>query len=362
MVDDNSNFFHTYHVDELGRLQDVLWVDARSRVAYEEFGDVVVFDSTYLTNEYKLPFCNFVGVNHHGQTILFGCALLSRETSETFVWVFSNWLRCMGEKKPIGILTDQDPAMKKALKLTMKESTHRWCIWHITQKFGKKLGKLPNYPALHDDLENAIYDSLDCEEFESNWQTVIKKHEIEDDEWLTGLFLFIVYVLVSLFCSVCVLGCVCFVGVSNVEDLLISTRSTSEKRADDNNERYVRQAYSDFPAELVFQMVYIDAKFKEVQRECSRVMYVSEIHRNKLSDNVTEHIVEDRVWYKPKNCRKEKPSKMKREYKLLYDSSSKEVSCECRMFDCAGIICRHMIKVYERINFFEIPDKYILRR
>ncbi|XP_021721512.1 protein FAR1-RELATED SEQUENCE 5-like [Chenopodium quinoa] len=318
MVDDNSNFFHTYRVDELGRLQDVLWVDARIQVAYEEFGDVVVFDSTYLTNEYKLPFCNFVGVNHHGQTILFGCALVSRETSETFEWVFSNWLRCMGEKKPIGILTDQDPAMRKALKVTMKESTHRWCIWHITKKFGKKLGKLPNYPAMHEDLENAIYDSLDSEEFESNWQAVIKKHELEADEWLTGLILrkfsvnaflwrpcnglcvllfavllslfsvlpvlFCLWFVVSVFCSVVFVGCVQCGGPSGLNKALhtfvlrvfigffdgylskntllsefveryvdaLEVRSTSEKRADDNNERYVRQAYSDFPAELVF--------------------------------------------------------------------------------------------------------------
>ncbi|XP_021767376.1 protein FAR1-RELATED SEQUENCE 5-like isoform X1 [Chenopodium quinoa] len=187
MVDDNSDFFYTYRVDEEGRLKDVLWVDARCRMAYEEFGDVVCFDSTYLTNEYKLPFCNFVGVNHNGQTILFGCALVRRETVETFEWVYSNWLRCMNNKTPVAILTDQDPAMRKALKTTMKGTTHRWCIWHILQKFSTKLGKHPNYPELKVDLESAVYDSLDIEEFERRWAEVIKKHECETDEWLEGL-------------------------------------------------------------------------------------------------------------------------------------------------------------------------------
>ncbi|XP_021769663.1 protein FAR1-RELATED SEQUENCE 8-like [Chenopodium quinoa] len=106
MVEDNSNFFYTYRVDKEGRLKDVLWVDVRSRAVYEEFGDVVCFDFTYLTNEYKLLFCNFVEVNHHGQTILFRCALVSRETAETFEWVYSNWLRCMENKTPLAILTD----------------------------------------------------------------------------------------------------------------------------------------------------------------------------------------------------------------------------------------------------------------
>ncbi|XP_021756068.1 uncharacterized protein LOC110721227 [Chenopodium quinoa] len=40
MTEENQNFYHTYRVDEIGRLKDVMWVDARSRVAYQDFGDV----------------------------------------------------------------------------------------------------------------------------------------------------------------------------------------------------------------------------------------------------------------------------------------------------------------------------------
>ena len=77
MSADNQNFYHMHRVDKFNQLSDVMWVDARRRAAYEEFGDVIVFDTTYLTNQYDLPFANFVGVNHHGQSILLGCALLS---------------------------------------------------------------------------------------------------------------------------------------------------------------------------------------------------------------------------------------------------------------------------------------------
>ncbi|XP_062099958.1 protein FAR1-RELATED SEQUENCE 3-like [Humulus lupulus] len=42
------------------------WADERSRAIYDEFGDVVSFDTTYLTNKYDMPFAPFVGVNHHG--------------------------------------------------------------------------------------------------------------------------------------------------------------------------------------------------------------------------------------------------------------------------------------------------------
>ncbi|XP_041020493.1 protein FAR1-RELATED SEQUENCE 8-like [Juglans microcarpa x Juglans regia] len=53
-------------VDHEMRLKNVFWADARSRTAYKSFGDVITFDTTYLTNAYKMPFASFVGVNHHG--------------------------------------------------------------------------------------------------------------------------------------------------------------------------------------------------------------------------------------------------------------------------------------------------------
>lgn len=88
MQDDNSNFFYVMDLNEEGRLRNVFWADARSKAAYEEFGDVVTFDTTYLTNTYDMPFAPFVGVNHHGQSILLGCGLISHEDIETFTWLF----------------------------------------------------------------------------------------------------------------------------------------------------------------------------------------------------------------------------------------------------------------------------------
>ena len=86
---ENINFFHSHRTYDEGYFKDIVWVEARCRLAYEEFGDAVCFDTTYLTNEYKLPFANFVGVNHHGQSTLLGCALISSEDSKTYHWAFS---------------------------------------------------------------------------------------------------------------------------------------------------------------------------------------------------------------------------------------------------------------------------------
>ncbi|KAL2944173.1 Protein FAR-RED IMPAIRED RESPONSE 1, partial [Bienertia sinuspersici] len=168
MSTDNQNFFHLHRLDDDERLKDVMWVDARSRAAYIELGDVVCFDSTYLTNRYLLPFANFVGVNHHGQSVLLGCALISHEDAETFEWVFTNWISCMGGKPPSGILTDQDAAMNKAIAEVMPNTRHRWCLWHILNKLPLKLGGYDKYEDIKQALLRAIYDSYTIEEFENS--------------------------------------------------------------------------------------------------------------------------------------------------------------------------------------------------
>ncbi|XP_021714732.1 protein FAR-RED IMPAIRED RESPONSE 1-like, partial [Chenopodium quinoa] len=169
MQSDNQIFFHAQRLDEEGRLKDVLWVDARSRVAYENFGDVVCFDATYLTNEYELSFVNFVGVNLHDQSLLLGCALVSHEDCDTFAWIFRQWLTCMNKRAPNAILTDQAAAMWRPLAEVMPNTMHRWCIWHIMSKIPEKLGKYARYQEFQNPLKEAVYESLTPDEFHERW-------------------------------------------------------------------------------------------------------------------------------------------------------------------------------------------------
>ncbi|KAA8539947.1 hypothetical protein F0562_026639 [Nyssa sinensis] len=129
MQADNANFFYAMDLDEEARLKNLFWADARSRAAYEEFGDVVTFDTTYLTNKYDMPFAPFVGVNHHGHSILLGCGLISNEDTDTFTWLFQTWLTCMSGRAPSGIITDQDKAMKKAIEKVLPNTRHR--CWNL---------------------------------------------------------------------------------------------------------------------------------------------------------------------------------------------------------------------------------------
>lgn len=50
----SPNFYYDCDIDDEGRLRNVFWADARSRAAFKHFGDVVTFDTTYLTNRYGM--------------------------------------------------------------------------------------------------------------------------------------------------------------------------------------------------------------------------------------------------------------------------------------------------------------------
>ncbi|XP_018830352.2 protein FAR1-RELATED SEQUENCE 5-like [Juglans regia] len=171
----NDGFVSVMDVDDKFRVRNVFWADTRSRAAYEYFGDVITFDTTYLTNRYNMPFAPFVGVNHHGQFILLGAGLISNEDTNTFVWLFRAWLKCMNGQAPKAIITDQDRAMKSAIAIVFPDSRHRYYLWHIMRKLPEKLGSHSQFNAgLKSAIQNALYDSQSCTEFEDKWENYFK--------------------------------------------------------------------------------------------------------------------------------------------------------------------------------------------
>ena len=67
---------YAFTINEENRLEHIFWSPTHCFDWYQTYGDVVVFYTTYKVNAYDMPFGIFVGVNNHGKTILFGCALL----------------------------------------------------------------------------------------------------------------------------------------------------------------------------------------------------------------------------------------------------------------------------------------------
>ncbi|KAM5584824.1 hypothetical protein ABKV19_004268 [Rosa sericea] len=123
----NSGFFFTIKADVENRITHCFWADAISRQSYKFYGDVIIFDTTYQTNRYSLIFAPLMGINNHGQTIVFGAAFLSDETTASFVWLLKEFLNAMPGGPPKMIITNQDSAMEKAISEVLPDTFHIYC-------------------------------------------------------------------------------------------------------------------------------------------------------------------------------------------------------------------------------------------
>ncbi|RYR68376.1 hypothetical protein Ahy_A03g014874 [Arachis hypogaea] len=120
-----------YEVDNNGVFRHLIWMDGKSCVDFEVFGDVMAFDATYKKNKYKFLLVVFSGVNHHLQTIVFGSAIVADEGEETYIWLLQRFMEAMNGKRPDAVITDGAKAMKLAIEKVFSDAHHRLCRWHL---------------------------------------------------------------------------------------------------------------------------------------------------------------------------------------------------------------------------------------
>lgn len=85
-----------------------------------------------------MKFVPLTGVDNHKRLVIFGAALLYSESITSFNWFLDCFLKVF-PTEPGLIVTDQDPAMKEAIRVKFKSAKHRFCMWHISQKLVDKV-------------------------------------------------------------------------------------------------------------------------------------------------------------------------------------------------------------------------------
>lgn len=366
---EDNRFFFSMQVDDEGRLKNIFWAEPKNREAYKEFGDVVTFDTTYLTNKYDMPFAPFVGVNHHGHSILFGCGLISNEDIETFTWLFRTWLSCMSNSAPIGIITDQDKAMKAAIENVFPNTRHRWCLWHILKKIPEKLGGYKEYRDISNVLHCAVYDSQSSAKFEETWHHMIVEFELGGNEWLRGLYnerhRWVPCYLKNSF----------WAGMSTTQrsesmnaffDGYVNSKTTLKQfveqysnalknKAQKEVEEDARCSSHQLPRVTSYAMekqirdVYTISKFQEFQQELVGKMYCEFVNSMGCEYIVREDVKVD-TW------------KKRTFFEVYCDKENGGIHCSCSRFQFRGILCRHAITIMIRNDMEVLPEKFILRR
>nr|XP_027079890.1 protein FAR1-RELATED SEQUENCE 6-like isoform X1 [Coffea arabica]XP_027079891.1 protein FAR1-RELATED SEQUENCE 6-like isoform X1 [Coffea arabica] len=371
----NPNFFYLMDLDDEGRLKNIFWADARSRSAYIYFSDAIAIDTTCLTNKYELPLVSFVGVNHHGQSVLLGCGFLGHESVEYFVWMFRSWLTCMLGRHPRVILTDQSKSLQMAISEVFPGTRHCYCLSYIMQRVPEKLGGLRGYEAIRKQLNQAVYNSMKIAEFETAWGSMVGQHGLGENKWLQSLHedrqrWVPVYIKDT-----------SFVGMIPVKENEVSKplfdgyvhKHTSFKEFLDKNDlalqrKLMKEATGDTESrncsfelrtkcnfELQLSKVYTKQIFEKFQIEVEGMYSCFNTRQVNINGPIITYAVKERVEV-------EESEKEVRQYEVLYETTNMEIRCICSLFNFRGYLCRHALNVFNYNGVEEIPSQYILPR
>src|SRR5688572_20679076 len=106
---------------------------------YCRFYDVIVFNNTYKTNRFGMPFGIFTGVNNYGQSIYFAGVIMSNETAKSFIWTFNSFLKIVNNTSPKVFLTDEDQTIIKTVDFIFQphETKYALYLWHLMKNMIK---------------------------------------------------------------------------------------------------------------------------------------------------------------------------------------------------------------------------------
>ncbi|XP_076943239.1 protein FAR1-RELATED SEQUENCE 5-like [Bidens hawaiensis] len=175
------NFSFEYKVVG-SELRYIFWADDVSKCNYDAFGEVLGFDATYSTNKYDMIFVPFTGVDHHKKCVTFGAGLIYDETIESYKWLLDKFLKTH-KKQPKLVLTDQDVAVKQAVRAVFDQSIHRLCMWHIIS--GDLLANTDLRVSIHKLVWNLF---ITPSTFEEQWKLLIDDLNLSDHHWLTEIY------------------------------------------------------------------------------------------------------------------------------------------------------------------------------
>ncbi|KAL2493150.1 Protein FAR1-RELATED SEQUENCE 5 [Abeliophyllum distichum] len=276
----------------------------------------------------------------------------------------------MPTQAPQIIITDQDAAIAKAISMVLPFTFHRYCLWHILNKFSEKINVMVYNDEYHM-LVNIIKHSESSDEFEERWAGLMENRDFANNEWLCGM-----YAIRSRW-------------VPAYVNHIFSAGMSSSQRSESGHsffKRYVNRKNSLMEFITRFNMALRHQRHEELVAnhvdisEQPRLMskfqmehQMVHIYTKKIFLLFQKEIDESHFYICTKKSshgdskvygveRREYGKTFDRHRQLTYFMESDYISCSCRTFEFNEYPCRHMISYLRKKQVLLLPEKYILRR
>lgn len=364
---EDAMFFYTILVSSNNHVAGFFWRDGRSRIDYDYFGDVVIFDTSSRTHKYNLVCAPFVGVNHHGKNVLFGCVVLLDESSATFTWLFETFLESMGNQHPKTIFTGQCQAMADSISNVFPKTSHRLCFWHIAKDARQRIPSLCESSEFNRLLNKCLIGCCVEEEFQSTWDELITMFDLGDNKWLKML-----YACREKWCPTFSLDTFSAnLRLVNRTDGIYNEHYMPCKPA--NLEDFLYQ-YEDTATRMRLAEFEDDFRCNQglparASKSSGILMQAADIYTIEIFELFQEEMVESLsvVMKELSNDGKMLIYGLTEEgrdvgHVLNFESENCTAACNCKMFESMGILCRHSLRVLNMRNVTKIPSQYILKR
>nr|XP_043630659.1 protein FAR1-RELATED SEQUENCE 3 [Erigeron canadensis] len=367
MQAENPGFYYAIQLDDDNRMANVFWADARSRTAYSHFGDAVTLDTMYRVKHYKVPFAPFTGVNHHGQTILFGCALLLDDSECTYTWLFKTFLAAMGDQAPISLITDSEKSVQAAVANVFPRTRHCISKWHVLREGHERLAYVCHmHPNFQTELYNCINLTETINEFESAWDSILDRYDLRRNDWLQMLYAVRQQWAPAYFRDTFFAGFSSNHGFeSSFFDGYVNEHTTVplffrqyERALENSIEKEIEADFDTICATAVLRTP--SPMEKQAANSYTKTIF----------SKFQEELVETFVYTANRidgdgavsTFRVAKFEDDQKAYIVSFNIGELRANCSCQMFEYSGVICRHILTVFTVTNVLTLPSQYILRR
>ena len=136
----NEYVYHCRNYHDSDDVCDIFWAHTNGIKLFNTFYMVLVLDSTYKTNKYRLLLLEFVGNTSTQLTFSIGFAYMVSEKEEHVTWALERCRELLHSKDlyPRVVVTDRDNALMNVVDTVFPRATALLCEYHIERNVRAK--------------------------------------------------------------------------------------------------------------------------------------------------------------------------------------------------------------------------------
>ncbi|XP_065852859.1 protein FAR1-RELATED SEQUENCE 2 isoform X2 [Euphorbia lathyris] len=368
MQSESPNFFYSLDLQHGKHLKNMFWIDAKARHDYRFFCDVVFFDTFYLSRKHNIPYAPIIGVNHHFQFKVLGCALIGEQDTSTFVWLMKTWCKAVGGQVPEVVITEQAQYLNEAVADVFPGARHCYCLWHVLNELPAHLSHLINQgETFMVKFRKCVYRSWADEDFEKRWWKMVDKFELQENKWIQSLYddrkKWV---------------------PTYMQDTLLAGMSTTERHGSIASffDKYIHKETTLKEFMEKYKILLQDAFEMEVQADFETRNKEPTLRSHSVFEKQMSTIYTDAIFKKFQvevlgivSCQLQKESEdgstlkfrvddfeERQDFLVAWNRADSDIHCLCRSFEYRGFLCKHALLVLQMSGMSSIPSHYILKR